>query len=75
MREEAGPERDVGFELPEDLEEKKEILTDPAHWDKLLKNIAGSKLSEKEVVVLRMYFTFLGVGTQCDDTQFLKVIS
>jgi hypothetical protein len=47
------------FILPEELEGKVETLEDKSNWAKLLWDISQSKLSLKEVTVIRIYFTFL----------------
>lgn len=47
------------FVLPDELYEKIEILEGKSHWDKLSKDIKTKKLTSKEVIVIRIYFTFL----------------
>ena len=47
------------FSIPDELYEKQDTLESKQTWDKLLKDATMSKLTAKEVIVLRIYFTFL----------------
>eukprot|EP00347_Sterkiella_histriomuscorum_P019883 403339946 len=66
----------VQFLIPEELYEKQEILEDAKSWDTLIKQINQNKMTEKEVTVLRIYFTFLNVRDtlpqDSNNTAFIK---
>ena len=53
------PKKTIKFELPDELEDKLEILENKSYWEKLLRDIMTNKLTSKEITVIRIYFTFL----------------
>ena len=60
------PKKPVKFILPEELQEKKLIVSDKKNWDNLQKLISSNKLGPKDINVLRIYFTFLNMQNTYD---------